>query len=152
MPLRHLVVTPLPNGRNGNTLTLSVHLSPRLREDGTLDDYPDFGDWGRFVLSAPALQFEVLINGAVRPGVSVATVSPPVDPAVWRAVFGQPPAAVPVRAFTFEDRSSIDLTSIDSRDLSEQTMELARSMSALGAAGATKADVLAATGSLLNGT
>src|SRR5262245_21938717 len=152
MPLRHLVATPLPNGRNGNTLALSVHLSPRLREDGVLADYPDFADWGQFVLSPPALQFEVLINGAVRPGVTVATVSPPVDPAVWRAVFGRPPTSVPVRAFAFEDRSNIDLTSMDSREFSDRTIGLARAMAALGATGATKADVLAATDSLLNGS
>ena len=63
MPLHHLVVTPLPNGRSGNTLSLSVHLSPRLREKGVLADYPDFADWGSFVTTGPGLQFQPLING-----------------------------------------------------------------------------------------
>ena len=34
MPVRHLVVTPLPNGRKGNTLFLSVHLSPAAAAEG----------------------------------------------------------------------------------------------------------------------
>src|SRR5215475_12496971 len=138
MPLRHLVVTPLPNGRSGNTLNLSVHLSPRLRESGVLADYSDFADWGQFVTTAPVLQFDVLINGAVRKGVRVATVSPAVDPAVWRAVFGRPPAAVPVNAFAFRDRSTIKLTSNDSGALSDKTMALGQAMSALGSAPTTK--------------
>ena len=62
MPIRHLVVTPLPNGRNGNTLHCSVHLSPRLRRNGVLSDYPDFSDWGTFVITAPALRFDPTVR------------------------------------------------------------------------------------------
>ena len=148
MPLRHLVVTPLPNGRSGNTLFLSVHLSPRLREDGVLADYSDFADWGSFVQSAPALQFQPRFNGAPRPGVTVTTTSPPVDPDVWRAVFGDPPTNVAVRRFAFRDRSDINLAAIDSGELSEWMLALVRAISALGAANATKADVIAAAGPL----
>lgn len=150
MPLRHLVVTPLPNGRSGNTLFLSVHLSPRLREKGVLADYGDFADWGSFVNSAPALQFQPLIDGAPRPGVTVAAVSPPVDPDVWRAVWGDPPTNVPVSEFAFRDRSDIDLAAIDSSALSEQMMALVRAISALGAANATRAHVVAAAGPLFD--
>ena len=150
MPLRHLVITPLPEGRSGTTLFLSVHLSPRLREQGTLDGYSDLADWGSFVNSAPPLQFQPLINGAQRPGVTVTTLSPPVDPDVWRAVFGDPPSAVPVRPFRFLDRSQIDITAIDSGTTSEQMMALVRAIAALGAANASKADVMAAAGPLFD--
>jgi hypothetical protein len=152
MPIHHLVVTPLPNGRSGGTLFCSVHLSPRLRDKGVLADYPDVADWGTFVTTGPGLQFQPLINGAVRPGVAVAVTSPPVDPAVWRAVFGDPPTAVQVEPFAFLDRSRPNVTAIDSGELSRQIMALVRSLSARGAAGATKADVLAAAGALLHDT
>lgn len=149
MPLRHLVVTPLPNGRRQNTLLVSVHLSPRLRTAGFLEDYPDFADWGQFVTAGPPLQFQALINGAVRPGVSVAVVSPAVQPPVWRAVFGDPPRSVPVEPFTFQDRSEIDLRAIDSSALSEQILALVRALAELGADPATRADVLTAAAATL---
>src|SRR5262249_26819593 len=133
------------------TLNLSVHLSPRLRADGVLADYTDFADWGQFVNSAPALLFEVLINGAVRPGVTVAVVSPPVDRAVWRAVFGRPPPNVPVKGFTFQDRSQLSLASIDSGELSSEATALGRALAAVGANGVpTKAAVLAAGTTVLD--
>lgn len=150
MPLRHLVVTPLPRGRSGNTLFLSVHLSPRLREKGVLADYPDLADWGQFVTAAPALAFQPLLDGAARPGLTVTTVSPPVDPATWRALFGDPPTGVPVEPFAFRDLSQIDLTALDSGALSEQVMALVRTISELGAAEATRAEVLAAAGPLFD--
>ena len=148
MPVRHLVVTPLPNGRSSSTLFLSVHLSPRLREKGTLADYADFADWGAFVTAGPPLAFQPLINGQVRPGVTTTVVSPQVDPQVWRTVFGDPPAGVPVKPFAFRDRSGIDLAAIDSGELSEQLMALLRMVSSAGAARATRSEILSAAGPL----
>ena len=149
MPVHHLVVTPLPNGRSGATLFLSVHLSPRLREAGALADYPDVADWGAFVAGGPPLAFTPLVNGKVRPGATTTVVSPPVDPRVWRATFGDP-RAVPVAPYTFRDRSRLDLTAIDSAELSEQVMALARDRAAVGGGRATRAEVRAAAGPLLD--
>jgi hypothetical protein len=148
MPLRHLVVTPLPNGRNGNIGFLSVHLSPRLRQDGVLSDYPDFGDWGQFVTAAPALQFQVLVNGVVRPAGAVTVVSPPVNRDVWRAVFGRPANTIPVKKYAFRDRRTSVLHSIDSATLTARALELAATIAALGAGQATRAQVEQASADL----
>jgi len=148
MPVRHLVITPLPNGRSGNTLTLSVHLSPRLRGKGTLADYSDFADWPTFANGATPLAFQPVINNKVRPGVTATIVSAPPDPQVWQAVFGDPPATVPVEPFRFRDRSDLDLRAIDSGELSQRLMALLRSLSSRGAAEVSKAEVLAAAGPL----
>lgn len=148
MPLRHLVVTPLPNGKSGNTAFLAVHLSPRLREDGVLSDYPDFGDWGQFAISAP-LEFHVLLNGKPLPPAAVSVVSPPVNPQVWQAVFGNPASKVPVERFTFLDRVNLDIRSIDSGRLTELLMALVKAMAELGGA-ATKAEIEAAAGELFD--
>ena len=148
MPVRHLVITPLPNGRSGNTLTLSVHLSPRLRGKGTLADYSDFADWPTFANAGPPLAFQPVINNKVRPGVTATIVSAPPDPQVWQAVFGDPPSTVPVEPFRFRDRSDLDLRAIDSGELSQRLMAMLRSLSSRGAAEVSKADVLAAAGPL----
>jgi hypothetical protein len=115
MPLRHLLVTPLPDGRTPTTLRLSVLLSPRLREEGVLADYPEWADWGRFV-TAPAapLAFRVIIDGVQAPPANVAVTSAPVDPQVWRAVFGDPPIDVGVEPASFVDRSATELVAMDS--------------------------------------
>jgi hypothetical protein len=148
MPLRHLVVTPLPNGRSAQTANLSVHLSPRLRRDGVLSDYPDVRDWGQFVTAAPALQFQVLVNGVPRPPAAVTVVSPAVNRDVWRAVFGRPAAAVPVKAFAFLDRTNSRLARIDSATLSARAVTLAKTIAGLGAGVATRAQVEQASAEL----
>jgi hypothetical protein len=132
MPLRHLVVTPLPDGRTGNVLRLSVLLSPRLREFGLLSDYPDWSDWGRFVsLPGAPLQFRVIVDGAPIPAAAVTVTSAPVDQRVWRAAFGNPPNNVSVEPTTFVDRTAVSLVAMDSAATAASLGSLAAGVAAL---------------------
>lgn len=43
-----VIITFLPNGRRGGKLAASVYLAPRLKCDGTLEQYAaSFADWPR---------------------------------------------------------------------------------------------------------
>jgi hypothetical protein len=142
--LAHLVVIPCPNGRSTTTAKLSVVLAPRLRNAGVLTDYPDWADWGAQVAN---LQFR-LYNGNTPIAAPVTVTSPPVDPAVWRSVFGANPAqtnGVTVKAATFLDRTSTELTSMDVGSLLKNTAGMYGALARLGATAPT-AGAITSTG------
>jgi hypothetical protein len=142
MPTRHLMVTPLPTGRSGNTGTISVHLFPRLRVAGTLKDYLDFRNWGTFMAAAPAMQFQFVINGVNVPAGGVTRVSAPVKTAVWRAVFGAPTTSnTPVDPYTFVDRTALNLTSVDSVAMQGALQSLTRTQTLKGSTVTQRSDL-----------
>jgi hypothetical protein len=97
--------TALPNGATGDLadrrLRLSVFVSPRLAGDGpgaTLAQFPDFLVWPQR-LAAGNVAFFVQARGTVDAtpdqAVLARVVSPPPDPALWRALFSE---STPVEA------------------------------------------------------
>lgn len=149
MPERHLIVTPLPNGRSGNTGFLSVYFAPRLREAGILADYPDFRDWANL---AAGLSAQILLDGvALAPG-AITRVSPAPMTAAWRAVFGPPATSpLPVQVATFIDRRTSAMVTMDSAALASLTTELYRLVATLGTSPALRETVLGATQPILDG-
>ncbi len=150
MPLRHLVVTPLPNGRTANTAFLSVHLGPRLREPGVLGDYPDFRDWGTFLAAAPAMQFTVLLDGVARPAGAVSIASATPTAVTWRALFGPPASSnLEVSPHVFLDRTNLDLTSVSSAAITDLLAPIVKAQTLKGTAGPiTQAEIAPLAGDL----
>ncbi|BAK33546.1 hypothetical protein MLP_05320 [Microlunatus phosphovorus NM-1] len=81
MPVRHLLPFALPTGRTGPTGRLTVYLSPRLKADGVLADYPEWVDWPA---TLAGLNLRVRVDGAIVPH---RVVSPVPSSAVWAATF-----------------------------------------------------------------
>lgn len=100
MPVRQLLPFALPTGRAGSVGRLTVYLSPRLKADGVLVDYPEWVDWPA---TLAGLNLRVRVDGAVVPH---RLVSPTPSSAVWAATFA--PDA-PVRAHHFVDFSHAPL-------------------------------------------
>lgn len=139
MPERHLLVTPLPNGRQGNTGFLSVALTPRLRERGVLGDYPDVRDWANV---AGVISAQVLLDGVPLPPAQVTRVSPAPVTRAWRALFGQPASSVmPVDAAGYVDRSTATFTTMDSGALARLSADLYRAVAAAGPGGLSREQV-----------
>lgn len=95
-----LVWTALPNGRDGDRLHLSVHVSPRLTPASTttLADFPALASW-------PPADLSVRV---VFPGLDPfrgSIVSEP-DPALWAKLF---PSTSTVRAHEFHDYSALPI-------------------------------------------
>ncbi len=102
MPNRHLVLVPLPRGRDGLLGRLSVLLVPHLEQQGHLADYQfDWARWPAAVLGAgppplgspiEPLTFDVWINGRQTHQnlghLSAQWVSDPPRLDAWRALFG----------------------------------------------------------------
>jgi hypothetical protein len=149
MTIRHLIVTPLPNGRSGNVGSLSVHLGPRLRSGGILQDYTDFADWGAFVTTAPALEFTVAIDGVARPAGAVTITSALPTASTWRALFGPPSNSnLAVGSGAFVDRSGLNLTSVRSSAATAVVDSLLKAQTLKGSGQLSAADALAAAPNL----
>ncbi len=96
-----IIWTALPNGRDGDRLHLSVHVSPRLTHPsgaGTLADFPALVSW-----PPPDLSFEVVFAGLNPMRGTIVTTG---DPATWGLLF---PPSSPVRSFVPPDRSGIPI-------------------------------------------
>ena len=109
MPETHLLVIPLPNGTDGaGNARMSIFFSPRLvgpTPNGALRDYP-WRDWPA-VLNDPAFGMAISMDTGPVPGFTV--TSPPADPAVWAAVFGDGPTSeVEVEPWQQVDRTDIE--------------------------------------------
>src|SRR3989442_2954457 len=111
MPKTQRVIwTALPNGVAGNTLRLSVFVSPRLynSSDTKLNpDFPDFLDWPKKINQA---KFTVEFKGGPKLSADFDQKPPNVDPAadisrdsgVWQTIFK---GDTFVRAYRFADLS-----------------------------------------------
>lgn len=131
-PTSHLVVTPCPTGKVGTKGYVSLVLTPRLRVDGVLTDYTMFRNWAHRVVD---LKFRVFNGntmvtvgpGANPPPLPVTVVSPPVDPDVWDAVFGDTTGEwnkVQVEAAGFVDRTSTSFTTAAAASIASTTQSL----------------------------
>ena len=131
-PLSHLIVIPCPNGLTaGGAYRYSIYLAPRLRETGTLDDYPIWRNWGDRVAN---LRFR-LFNVNAQTGAVVNVVSDPVDPNVWRSVFGSNSAEwskVAVTPFAFVDRTDSEIFTFGSTDMGTKLDDLYDELAADG--------------------
>lgn len=84
MPTQSLIFVAIPNGVTpGKTLRLSVHLSPRLRDGATLDQFPDMLKWAS-LLQKSGLTFELSCGGT---SVKVPIARAVLRPDVWQAIF-----------------------------------------------------------------
>ncbi|MEM7321933.1 MAG: hypothetical protein AAF531_02510 [Actinomycetota bacterium] len=122
--LAHLVILPCPNGRTATgAYRYSLFLAPRLREIGSLNDYPIWRNWAQ---RAQNIQFR-MFNGNTQTNNLVTVVSPPPDPSVWDAVFGSSPAdwnGVNVTPWAFVQRDGADFFSYASHELADKTESL----------------------------
>ncbi|MEP6569923.1 MAG: hypothetical protein ABJC10_09130 [Acidobacteriota bacterium] len=96
---QRIIWTALPNGFQGNTLKLSVFVSPRLYNstDTQLNAFPDFADWPDRL---NAINFAVQFKGG--PTVKAKIVSEKPDNHLWTTLF-KPTTFV--RAYKFPDLS-----------------------------------------------
>jgi len=136
MPLSHLVIIPCPNGTAPNgSYRVSLFLAPRLREAGSLADYPLWREWGTRVAN---LQFRLFDGNNMVPPANapITVVSAPVDPAVWQAVFGSRPRhweKVKVDPAALIDRTTPKLTTADAAGLADSVEALYTAIAAFGA-------------------
>ena len=114
MPIRDLLVIPLPRGKTGVTGHCSVYFAPRLRESGELRDYADWRDWPAFL---PGLVTNVRVNGGP---VGFSVTSAPSSP-VYHAVFKP---RTKVTRYAFVNRSGTSLRSFAGGTLADQVRNL----------------------------
>jgi len=81
---QRIIWTALPNGFTGNTLKLSVFVSPRLYNDTDtqLSAFPDFADWPQHLSS---VSFSVELKGGQKLKAKVVSETP--DNALWTTIF-----------------------------------------------------------------
>ncbi|MFT4165941.1 MAG: hypothetical protein QM650_11940 [Microlunatus sp.] len=114
MPVRQLLPFALPSGRTGSVGRLTVYLSPRLKANGVLADYPEWVDWPA---TLAGLNLRVRVDGAVVPH---RVVSPTPSSAVWAATFA--PDA-PVNAHRFVDFSHTPLQPMASGQIASSVLD-----------------------------
>jgi hypothetical protein len=82
--IQRIIWTALPNGFSGNTLKLSVFVSPRLYNDTDtqLNSYPDFASWSHHV---SAIGFSVEFKGGQKLKAKIVSEAP--DNSLWTTIF-----------------------------------------------------------------
>jgi hypothetical protein len=111
MAASHTVLfTVIPRGisLNGASLPVSVVVSPRLRGADRLGAFPDWVDWTQKLSGGLRFTFQCGTNTA-----SVAIDTTPLQPRLWRALFGE---ATFVRSRVFDDYSAHSVMSFSVRE------------------------------------
>ena len=115
---QQVIWTALPNGTNGETLDVSVVVSPRLNVDGgtvaQLSRFPVWMDWPGILRKA---EFKVVFNGNET---EAQLVSRP-ESEIWRAIFTK---TTRVEDHLFEDLSERSMVSYPFGDLAKRIRDI----------------------------
>lgn len=105
---QHVLFTALPNGIRDGTLSLSVHIAPRLTNDTGNTTLAAFRDWLDWPATVSGLTWQVQFGSARPVGASVVSAAPRSD--LWALLFGHS-TPVPVMSHVFTPLDSVPVES-----------------------------------------